>query len=708
MLQSSPTQPELLPFFAPRGVAVVGASATPGKLGYGVLHNLVHHGYRGSIYPVNPHIATILNLPCFPDIAAVPDPVDLAVIIIAAAGVPAAVAACGRRGIRSVVVLSGGFAETGPEGRQRQDELLAAAREYGIRLIGPNCVGVMNPHSGLDVTFLEQMPDPGYIAFLSQSGGMGGAIADWAKGQGLGLSYFASLGNTVDVTESEIMAWLADDARTSVIALYIEGVPEGREFLRVAAEVGRRKPIVALKAGDTEAGVRAVSSHTANLAGSEAVYNAAFRESGVLVAETIEDLFDIAMGLAYQPPPGGPRVAVLSNAGGPAVVAADALARHGMIVAQPEESLLQALRAALGPAPQLTNPFDLLGAASTAEYEAAARLLLASPCYDAVLVILVPNTAIDLVGVADGLARAAADQPKPVYTCLMGEISIAAGRQRLHHHRLPPYPFPEGAAASMAKAWRWQCCRQMEPPGPALPAGEPTPLRAELRRLAAAGRRALGEADLYPLLGAWGLPVAPALPAASAAEAVAQAGKLGFPVALKAMAPELVHKSDAGGVLLGLQSEAEVVDGYTRLVARVQAGRGGLPVDGVLVQRMASPGIEVLVGMRQDPTFGPTVAVGSGGVYVELIADVALALAPLTPEWAQALVEETRIGRLLRGARGRPPADLAALAALVSRLSILAVELPELAELECNPVLVHPAGNGVTIVDARAILRPPA
>lgn len=711
MSQSSSTRSDLQPFFTPQGVAVIGASATPGRLGYGVVTNLMRSGYRGHIYPVNPHLSAILNLPCYPDVAAVPDPVDLAVIIIAAAGVPAALAACGRRGIRGVIVMSGGFAETGLEGRQRQEELLAIAREYGIRLIGPNCVGVMDAHSGLNATFLEQMPDPGYIAFLSQSGGIGGAIVDWAKGQGLGLSYFASLGNTADVTETEIMAWLAGDVRTGVIALYVEGLPEGREFLNVAAQVGRHKPIVAFKAGGTEAGRRAVSSHTANLAGSEAVYAAAFRHSGVLVAESIEDLFGIALGLAYQPPPAGPRVAVLSNAGGPSVVAADALSRRGLIVAQPDAPALHALRAALGPSPQLVNPIDLLGAASTTEFEAAARILLASPSYDALLAILIPNTAIDLVGVADGLARAAAGQQKPVYACLMGDISIGAGRQRLHEHRLPPYPFPEGAARSLAAAWAWQCWRETAPPELATafapPAVDTAAVREALHGLRAVGCTTLGEADLYPLLAQLGLPVALALPAASAAEAAACAGRLGYPVALKVVSPDLVHKSDAGGVLLGLETADAVASGYTSLVTTMQSARKELRIEGVLVQRMAAPGIEVLVGVRHDPTFGPVVVMGSGGVYVELMADVALAVAPVGPMEARKMVAETRIGRLLAGMRGRPPADIDELVDLIVRLSALPVLVPDLLELECNPVLVHPAGQGVTIVDARGMLRPP-
>jgi acetyltransferase len=717
---SSSPRPDLAPFFAPVGVAVVGASATPGKLGYGVLHNLIRQGYRGAIHPVNPRCAageTLLGLPCYPDLALVPDPVDLAVIIVPAPAVAEVLRACARRAIPAAIILSGGFAEAGAEGEARQAEISAIARARGIRLIGPNCAGVLHTGSRLDATFIEHMPDPGPIAFLSQSGAIGGALIDWAKGHGVGVCYFASLGNMADVNESDLVAQLADDPAAGVIALYLEGLGDGRRFLEVAAQTARRKPIVVLKAGRTAAGAAAVSSHTASLAGSDAAYRAAFRQHGIVVADNTDELFGAAVALAYQPTPyapaGQPRVAILTNAGGPGAIAADALADGGLLVPPPDPAALAALRSSLGPGPQLRNPFDLLGAASTPEFSAAARLLLSADGYDALLVVLVPNTASDPVGIADALAQADAEQrrhnggsAKPIYVCYMGDISVRAGRLRLHQHRLPPFAFPEAAARALAAAWAWRQWQNRPPaapePIPALPAA----LQARLRAFSAAGRRTLSETELYPLLADFHLPLAPARLARSADEAAAHAIRLGSPVALKIASPDLIHKSDAGGVILGLDGPAAVAAAYRRLLAGLEQSHPGLVIDGALVQKMAAPGAEVIIGARRDPTFGPMLLFGGGGVYVEAFADFALRTAPLSVSEARAMLAETVAGRLLEGARGRPPADIDALARLMARIAGLACAAPQLAEIEFNPVIVHPAGQGLTIVDAGAVLVP--
>lgn len=693
-------------FFHPRGVAVIGASATPGKLGYGVLHNLLRHGYAGAVYPVNPGATEMLGLPCYPDIAAVPDPVDLAVLIIPAAAAVTALRGCGERGIRAAAILSGGFAESGAEGAQRQQELLQIARSFDMRLIGPNCVGVLDAYSRLNATFIEQMPSPGVIAFLSQSGAMGGALIDWAKGQGIGLSHFASLGNTVDVDEADLIAYLAADEHAGAIALYIEGLNDGRRFMQMAAAASRRKPILALKAGGTAAGARAVASHTAHLAGSAQGYAAAFRQSGVIQVHTAAELFAAALGLAYQPPPAGDNVAILTNAGGPGALAADALARAGLAAPEPDAATRSALRAALGPAAQLANPIDMLGAASTPEYEAAGRVLLASPTYDALLVLLVPNTVTDPVGIADALQRLQAEQSvrKPIFVCAMGGISIAAGMRRLHRHRIPPFAFPETAARALAAARGWQRWRLSPPESPlpsppALPAAVQQALQAHLQ----GGRAALGESDLIHLLQPLGFPFPPGCLAATPAAAAACAGQIGRPVALKIVSPDLLHKSDAGGVRLHV-APAAAAEACADLLAAVARQRPQARIHGVLVQAMAPPGLEVIVGMRRDPTFGPLILFGGGGIYVEALADVAVRVAPVSRAQAAAMIEETVVGGLLAGARGRPPADIPALADLILRVSDLACAAPELAEFELNPVLAHPAGEGVTAVDARAVL----
>ncbi len=702
-----PTRPaELEPFFAPKGVALIGASATPGKLGYGVLQNLVGHGYRVPVYPVHPTHTTLRGLPCYAEVTAVPDPCDLAVILIPAVAVPAIVEACGRRGIRAVIILSSGFAESGPEGAARQAALVDTARRYGMRVLGPNGVGLLAAHSGFNATFIAHMPKPGSIALLSQSGAMGGALVDWACGQGVGLSYFVSVGNRADVDEAELLAYLAHDPHTAVVAIYLEGLTDGRRFLEVARGVSRHKPIVIFKAGATEAGARAVASHTASLAGADAVYRAAFHQAGLVVANTVTDLFGMALGLAYQPTPSGRRVAILTNAGGPGAIAADAVVRQGLVAPPPTETTNAALRQALGPAPQLANPFDLLGGASTHEYETAARLLFAAPDYDALLAVLVPNRANDPVGVADGLARAAAAQPaerrKPIYVCYMGDVSLRGGRRRLHRRRLPAYSFPEDAAAALAAAYTYS--RSLPEPATRRSAAWATAFTCALPTKVGE-RRVLAEADLYPLLAQCDFPVAPWAFAQSAAEAVAQAERLGFPVVLKVVAPQLPHKSDVGGVMLGLAEATAVATGYQALLARVRMARPDLEPGGVLVQKMIPPPLaEVIVGIHRDPVFGPVLLFGGGGLFVEAYGDTALRLAPISAVEAHDLITATVTGRLLAGARGRPRGDIEALVNLLLRLSELALAVPALREFEFNPVFVYPMGQGIVIVDARAVL----
>ena len=695
----------LTPFFSPRGVAVIGASATPGKLGYGVVRNLLQYGYQGGVYPVNPRVEAILGRPCYPDIASVPDPVDLAVIIIPAAAVAAVLQNCARRGIRAVTILSGGFAETGRAGAERQAEIIAIARANDMRFIGPNCVGVLDTYSGLNTTFIEQMPEPGPIAFLSQSGAMGGALIDWAKGQHIGLSHFSSLGNAADVTETDMIIALADDPNTTVITAYIEGIRDGADFMAAARRVTRSKPIIALKVGGTEAGARAVASHTASLAGTDTAYSAAFEQCGILQAQTAEDLFGIALGLAYQPPPRGDRVAIITNAGGPAAIAADALARSGLTLPEPDAATHDALRAAFGPTPQLFNPIDLLGAASTQEFEVAAGILLDSSQYDAILAVLVPNTANDPAGIAAGLARASAGSDKPIYACYMGDVSIRAGRKRLHQLSIPAYAFPENAARALGAARGWQrwLDEPIHLPEPTAPL--PAAIRESLDRHLDSGRIALGEIDLYPLLETLDFPIPPTALAHSPDEAVSFADQFGYPVVLKIASPDILHKSDVDGVRINQVAAAEVAAAYRDLLRQMQFALPEAQLSGVLVQKMAGSGAEVIVGMRRDPTFGPMLMFGGGGVYVEALKDVAFRIVPLTRADALAMIEETVAGRLLAKPRGGSPGDIDAVVELILKVADLALAAPELDEFELNPVIVHPVGRGATAVDVRAFIR---
>ncbi len=688
-------------FFQPRGVAVIGASATPGKLGYSVVANLKQGGYPGAVYPINPRRGSMLGLPVYASVLEVPDPVDLAVIIIPAPLVPQALEDCGRRGIRAANILSGGFAENDEKGAALQAQLLAIAARYEMRIIGPNCVGTIDAWYPMNATFIEHMPEAGHIAFLSQSGAVGGALIDWGKGQHVGLSHFASLGNACDVDESDLIAFLAAEEHVRVFSLYLEGLTDGRKLMQTAAEVSRHKAILALKVGDTAAGARAVASHTAHLAGSTAAYRAAFRQSGILQAESTAELFAAALALAYQDPPAGDRVAILTNAGGPGAIAADALARNGLQVPEPDAETQQRLRAALGPGAQLRNPIDMLGAASTIEYEKAARILLQSPAYDAVLAVLVPNAVNDPAGVADGLGRAHRDRSKALYACYMGNISIQEGLRRLHQQRIPAYRFPEDAARALRLAWQWQQWRQQPPAAPPPPLTLPAKLSSHLPTTAGP----LGEADLYPLLQSLDIPLAPYAIAHSAQEAAACAAALAGPVALKVISPDILHKSDAGGVRLNLNSPQAVRKAYHDISDQVQRSHPQARMRGMLVQRMAAPGHEIILGLQRDPAFGPMLMFGGGGILVEALRDVAFGIAPLSDAQARQMIESTASGRLLAGYRGQPAADINAIVELMHKLGALAFALPQIAELELNPVIVHPAGQGITVVDARAILR---
>ncbi len=695
----------LRPFFTPDGVAVIGASATPGKLGYGVIANLIKSGYRGPIYPVNPRADEILGLPAYADITSVPDPVELAVIIIPAPAIPDALRACGQRGIRAAAILSGGFAEAGSEGEARQQEMLDIAHTYGMRLVGPNGVGVLNPHSGLNTTFIEQIPKPGDIAFLSQSGALGGALIDWAKGEHIGLSYFASLGNAADVTETDFISALADDPHTRVITLYIEGIQDGVRFMEVARSTTPHTPIVALKVGVTDEGARAVASHTASIGGSDEAYSAAFKQTGVIRVRSVEELFDTAVALSYQQPPAGKRVAILTNAGGPAAVAADAVARNGLQAPAPDDDTQAELRAALGPAAQLFNPIDMLGAASASEYAAAAHLLLQSETYDALLVILVPNTANDPVAVADAIAQVAGNSTKPIYACFMGDVSIRQGRQRLHQHRIPVYDFPEHGAQAIASALAWKQVKASPPTlAKAVNLDFYRDFALEMQQKADRGQNYVGEIELYPWLATLGLPIPAWRAAYTRSEAEAFAQEHVGPFALKVISPDILHKSDVRGVELNV-SAAQVGKMYWEVQARVRRRARKAGLQGVLIQQMARPGTEVIIGMRRDPTFGPMLMFGGGGVYVEALRDISFRIAPLGEREARAMIAETVVGRLLlRGARGQKPGDAEALIDLIVRVSQLVMATPAFSEFELNPVIVHPAGQGVSVVDARAIL----
>jgi len=694
----------------PRSVAVVGASRDPSSLGAALLTNLVRHGFSGAIYPVNSRADRVEGLPAYPTLGAIGHPIDLVLVAVPAPGVEAVVDECARIGARGVVVISAGFAEVSEEGGAVQRRLRDRARECGLRLVGPNCMGVINtdPAVSLDATFAPTFPPAGNVGMLSQSGALGVAVLDYARALDIGVSTFVSVGNKADVSGNDLLAYWKDDPRTQVVALYLESFGNPRRFARLAPEVARRKPIVAVKSGRSAAGTRAASSHSAALASLDVAVDALFEQAGVIRTETLEDLFDVVSLLATQPVPKGPRVGVVTNAGGPGILLADACEARGLQLPELAPSTRAALRAFLPPAASVGNPVDMIASAQAGDYARAIEAVGADPSVDSVVVIFVPPLAVGVEGIAEAIARGAGTVPagKPVLTVFLSSKGAPPALATGLRGRLPSYSFPENAARALAAAERYGRWRSR-------PRGEPLRLTARARgAVRAIVDRALAghdqpfwldPIDAQEVLRAADITIADArLVTADRAPALAES--MGYPLVAKAVSPGLLHKSDIGGVALGLHSEDDVRAAVSTLRERLAAA--GRTLEHVLLQREVPGGLEALVGVVSDPTFGPLVLCGLGGVQVELLRDAAFRLPPVTDVDASEMIDRLRMKALLDGYRGSPPADRDALIQLVQRVSALVEAVPELRELDLNPVKVLARGGGAVVVDARVRLGP--
>ncbi|HJX41974.1 MAG TPA: acetate--CoA ligase family protein [Anaerolineales bacterium] len=691
--------------FQPRGVVVVGASRNPAKLGYGVARNLIVSGYRGALHFVNPGGGTLFDRPVHLDLASVPDPVDLAMIIIPAAAVPQALEDCGQRGVRVAIIGSGGFREIGPVGQALETRCLEIARRHGMRVLGPNSIGFLDTHLPIDTSFLPLPgPTPGDVAFLSHSGAICEAVIDWARGQGFGLSQLLSLGNQMDLSESELLPEVASDPHTRVIALYLEGVSQGRGFVENALRVSREKPVVALKVGRSSRGRAAVASHTGALAGDQAAYAAAFRKAGIVQAESSEETFDWARALAWCPLPGGPNVAVLTNAGGPGALAVDALDACGLQLADLSAKTVEGLKELLPPAASLHNPVDMLAAAGPAEYGGSLRLLLADAGVHSVLLILPPppmSTAADVAGAILPVVRGAS---KPVVVALMGEDLIVNAARLFRQSHIPDYRFPERAASAL-KVLVERAAWLAAPVSELLrgPAVERAAVEGLLRSSGDGRSGFLPAPAAERLAAACGIPTPGGGMVRSPEEAVELAGRVGYPVALKLISSAAVHKSDVGGVRLGLMDAAALKEAFGQLAQAAGSADG---FEGALLQPMLSGGQEVIVGMVRDPQFGPLLMFGSGGLEVEGLGDVSFALAPLTLAEANGLLDSTWAGRKLAGYRSLAAGDRGAVVQTLAALGQLGMDFPQVAEAEINPLYVLPEGRGVCALDVRIRLAP--
>jgi acetyl coenzyme A synthetase (ADP forming)-like protein len=688
-------------FFRPRSVAVIGASRDRGTIGAEVLHNLLAFGFNGPVLPVNTTARVVQSIVAYPSVEDVPGPVDLAVIVVPRGAVLSVAESCGRKGVRALVVISSGFSEVGGEGLDRQQALLRTCREYGMRLIGPNCMGILNTDATvrLNATFAPMTPPEGRVAFMSQSGALGLSIIDHANALGLGISTFVSIGNKADISGNDLIRYWEQDAHTDVILLYLESFGNPRKFSRIARRIGRSKPIVAVKSGRSAAGARASGSHTgALLAASDVTVDALFRQAGVIRTDRLEEMFDVAALLASQPLPAGRRVAILTNAGGPGILCADACEANGLEIPPLGDETRTALRAILPLEASVGNPVDMIASASAAQFEQAIRIVGRDANIDAIVVIFIPPLVTKPEDVARAIVAGAREleRRKPVLTVFMQARGVP-DELRSSDLRLPSYAFPEDAAAALARVVRYNEWRTR-------PAEPPTRF-ADVHRdeataiiASALGRKEewLGSEEVWKLLTCYGIPVLQQRVVAGVGGVGQAASELGGSLALKAIAPGLIHKTEAGAVRLGLAA-ADVTAAATEMSQHLQ--KAGVPPTGFVVQQMAQPGVEMIVGVVHDRQFGPVVACGAGGVLVELIKDVSVRLAPLSRSDAEEMVRDLKSFPLLTGYRGTSPRDVEALVDTVLRVSALVEDLPQITELDLNPILVH--ARGVTVVDAR-------
>ena len=698
---------KLKPFFEPSSVAVIGASSNTTKLGYAVLKNLHDGGYtrRGKIYPINPGSDQILGYPAFASVLDVPEPIDLAVIVIPYPHVPAVLRLCGQKGIPAAIIISAGFREAGEEGLERELELIEIAREYNIRLIGPNCLGIIDTFTPLNASFAAGTPPRGPMAFMSQSGALGTAVLDIALSGQLGLSKFVSLGNKADINEIDLLKAWADDENTSAILIYNEGIPNGAEFIEVARQVARQKPVVAIKSGVTQAGSRAVSSHTGSLAGSEQAYQAAFQQAGVIRADSMQDLFDMALALAYQPPLLADRIAIITNAGGPGILATDALERAQLSLARFELETLHALEQYLPDAASAANPVDVLGDARADRYRFALETVAADPNVDGLLVVLTPQAMTEIEATAEAVVELSEKIDKPILTCFMGEASLKKAIQTLVGNGVPNYPFPERAALAFRAMSSYREIRARPQPEFSRVEADTQAVRELFQRVKAEDRVSIGDFESRAVLEAYGMQIPASEIAATPEEAIEIATRIGFPVVLKIASPDILHKTDVGGVKVGLRNAEEVRDAFELMVYRAERYVPDATIWGCLVQQMVpSGGLEVLVGMNRDPQFGPLVTFGLGGIYVETLKDVTFRVAPFSRQEAEQMLKEIRAHALLDGVRGQPEYDKEAIVDVLLRIGQLVQEFPEIAELDINPLMVYPQSRGAIAIDMRLVL----
>lgn len=707
------TRETLKALFAPKSVAVIGASTKPDSLGRVVFKNIIFSGYTGVVYPVNPKAHSILGVKAYPSVLDIPDEIDLAVIIVPAVAVASVLDECGRKGVRAAVIISAGFKEIGEEGARREAELQQIAQRYGIAMLGPNCLGIINtdPSVSLNATFAPGMPRQGNIAFISQSGALGVAALEYAQRQKIGLSKFVSIGNKADLHENHLLEYLKDDPLTDVVLLYVEDLEDPQGFHRLATEITSERPkkipILAIKSGRTLEGAKAATSHTGALAGSDEVYDSVFMQSGVLRVETIEELFDYAVAFAQQPLPKGNRIAIVTNAGGAGILATDAAVRYGLQLASFTPETAQKLRELLPPTVNVANPVDMTGEPNEQRYDTIVRTVLADPNVDGVIVIAAPHILMSLENIARNIVRAVQEthSDKPVLACLMAVTDARPAIEILETINIPNYSFPERAARALAAMARYR--DWVHRPRTEYRIFRDVQIERARELIAQAkrdGRRVLLEPEAHDLLKAYGFPMLKYRLVRTEDEGLHAAHEIGYPVVLKIVSPDIVHKFDVGGVKLNIQNDTELRESFRQMLTDVTRTKPNARIVGVFVQEFIQGGKETILGLKRDPLFGPLLMFGLGGIYVEALRDVTFRLAPVRELGIQRMIRQIRGFKILEGFRGEPPSDIEAIAECLARLSQLATQIEEIVELDINPLIVFEKGHGARVVDARIVV----
>jgi len=692
--------------FRPKSVAIIGASRTPGKVGRVMTRNMLESGYKGKIYPINPNADEILGLSCYPSVLDVPGSIDLAVVAIPAGGVLQVAEESGRKGVKALIVISAGFKETGQEGAKLERQLIEIGVRYGMRIQGPNCLGVIDTSTPLNLSFAAAMPEGGRIGFISQSGALGTAVLDWVIEEGIGFSSFISLGNKADLDEVDFIEAMGKDENISVVLLYLESIEKGRRFIEVATRVVKEKPIIVLKGGTSAAGARAAGSHTGALVGSFITYKTAFNKSGVIMAESVEELFNHAIAFTEQPLPKGEGVAIVTNAGGPGILATDLCEKLGVKLARLSRQTRKSFREKLPTAASMGNPIDILGDARADQYKFAVEKALEDENVNAVVVLLTPQAMTETMATAEVLVKIQQRlSGKPLLAVFMGGGAVEEASDYLKEKGVPCFDFPEKAIKTVAALFEYaEYLREPEHPYASFEDVNPGRVKEIFDAVRRDGRVVLLSHEAAEVVEAYGIRAPRSKIAQTADEAVRHAEALGYPVVLKVVSPDILHKTDIGGVALNLRSAEDVRSAFEGIMSQVTRFMARVRIYGIMVYRMVPTGREMIIGMSRDVQFGPLVMFGLGGIYVNFLKDVSFRLAPLSGHEARQMMEETRAYMLLKGIRGEPPSDIASLGEAILRVGQLVWDFPQIVEMDINPVMVYEEGNGCIALDVKITL----